>query len=138
MKIFWKIKKQNKIKQASRCLKRGLVSAQFLAKQFIVILAVQTHMVKCLFIYLFIYLFCCCWEVVAYLVSLTKTIGAILHIYSMQLIRLNASNESATRKLKTYVERSIRAAYRRVSQIYHFTWIFAYWCSYMLRSPCFC
>jgi hypothetical protein len=33
----------------------------------------------------------------------------------IKLIRLNASNESATRKLKTYVERSIRAAYRRVA-----------------------
>ena len=61
-----------------------------------------------------------------HIVSLTKTIGAILRIYFMQLIRLNASNESATRKLKTYVERSIRAAYRRVSLIYHLTYIFAY------------
>ncbi|KAK9984439.1 hypothetical protein SO802_033964 [Lithocarpus litseifolius] len=33
----------------------------------------------------------------------------------IKLIRLDDSNEHATRKLKTYVERSIRAAYRRVA-----------------------
>ncbi|XP_059444572.1 protein unc-13 homolog [Corylus avellana] len=33
----------------------------------------------------------------------------------IELIRLNVSNENATRKLMTYVERSIKASYRRVA-----------------------
>lgn len=57
------------------------------------------------------------------------------HLYIMQLISLNATNESATRKLKTYVERSIKSAYWRVSRIFHFPYIYFYLCLYVYVCP---
>ncbi|KAG2681254.1 hypothetical protein I3760_11G135700 [Carya illinoinensis] len=51
------------------------------------------------------------------MINLVSAVGVLTpgDLGDIKLINLNAMNESATRKLKTYVERSIKSAYSRVA-----------------------